>query len=129
MNSKELLTYVEGLVKQNVKYRVEPPYSIEEGHNCFSWVMSLRNYVTNETNDLDYNHIRPLREQYNKVYDTPQFLDMPLFYLDTLGQRHVGLMLNSTLFTQCAYTTNGISIANINRPPWSTLVKGLYRHK
>ena len=132
MNDKEAMSFVERLVKQNIKYKLEPPFSLEEGFNCYSWVMFIRNQITNELNELyrTFENFRALREEYVKTdINKPQYLDMPLFYLDTMGVRHIGIMLNDSLFTQCATSTNGVSINDINKQPWNRLLRGIYRHK
>lgn len=125
MEPKELLQYARE--KVGTMYKNEPPFSLEHGFNCLYWADHL--YRIFGIDPGIFEMTRQFRTKFTKLNDdiVPQFLDVPLFYLDTLGQRHVGVMLTETIMSHCSSTTNGVSIAYIDRLPWSGSLKGFYR--
>lgn len=131
MDTKDAFNYLAELVRTGVPYKEKPPFNLSEGFNCFGWVMFLRNYLNNETNDIyyDINNLKTLGDNFERTDGPLKYLDMPMFYLNTIEPRHIGLMLDNQYLTQCSYSTNGVSIANINNQPWKCLLKGAYRHK
>lgn len=131
MTSKEATAYIETLVAQHVPYKLNPPFSLEEGFNCFGWVMFLRNIINNEQNQICYDstNFRALGEFYKRSKEPPEYLDIPVFFLTVTEQRHIGLMLDNQMFTQCSESTNGVSIVDISRVPWKIILRAMYRHK
>lgn len=126
----DLKLYVVKLMENHIPYKKNPPYSVEQGFNCFSWMVFLHNqYVDHQCIPDTTTELRNMLKHHQKVRISPQYLDIPLFYFESIGSRHVGLMLDDHMMTQCSETTNGVSIVDITKTPWSNLLRHLYRHK
>ncbi len=96
--------------------------SIETGFNCLTWA----SYVTGIEVDP---HLKTFRKKFIKVEPPYSRFDIPVFYLSDMDTRHVGVMLDNTKFTHCSEATNGVALGDINRKPWSTFLKAVYRRR
>ena len=111
-----------------IPYKKEPPYSLEKGVNCLAWVSHV--YQMHGINLFaKFNDLRYWREHFIKIKGTPKFLDIVLMYSVTIGERHVGVMLDDYRMTQSSSITNGVAICEISRNPWVNAIKGFYRYK
>lgn len=125
MDQEELIEHIRSLVVKKIPYKSEPPYSLEEGFNCYAWSEYIYNlYEINVDKD-----IKGLRRKFIIIKEKPKFLDIPLFYAFVAGTRHIGVMLNDTEMSQCSHNTNGVAISDITRSPWRNTLKYFYRLK
>ena len=116
-----------------VPYKEEPPFSLELGFNCLGWIEHLLElggfYVPQHASDLKSfkqlsSHFRKLRK--NEIINFP---DAAYFYLDMFDKKHLGIMLNERIMSHSSEFTNGVSMVDITRSPWSNMLKGIYRLK
>ncbi len=128
MNKEQFIEHVRSLIYKQVKYKYEPPYSLEEGMDCFYWAEHIYNLYFNTFYAKNVTLLE-LRRKFIRVKQNPQFLDIPLFYTATLGRRHIGVMLNDHEMTQSSINTNGVAICDITKPPWKHTLKYFYRLK
>jgi hypothetical protein len=126
----DIIEHVSNLIKHHVPYKKEPPFSLEEGFNCYAWVAFIRNQLVNDIYLPEtITDLRPLLQGFKRIYENPQYLDISMCYLGSLEERHVGLMLDNTYMTQCNSVTNGVSICNVTKQPWKFMIKRFYRFK
>lgn len=125
----DILIHVRSLL--GIPYKFNPPYSIEEGFNCFSWVAYFYGlaYQHNYVLETNFSDLRLLRKDFVPIKDTPKRFDIAVFdTVNTIGTLHIGSMLDSKMMTHCSINTNGVSIVDITKKPWSIFLKAIYRH-
>lgn len=128
---EHLIKHINSLI--GTPYKDNPPYSIQEGFDCFSWCAYLWELFSKEKYvcPVDFSSLRDLRKVFIPISDTPRIFDIALFSEIEemeLGERHIGLMMDHRIMLQCAKSTNGVSRADITRKPWSKALSGIYRH-
>lgn len=124
--------YITSLI--GVPYKVDPPYSLTMGYNCLYFAAFIWEYYTKEqfglTTELSFTDVRTLRNDFVKLEGPPyQKLDLPLFWLDDLSLRHIGVLQDSKMMIHCSINTNGVARSDITKLPWAASLKGVYRHK
>jgi len=111
-----------------IPYKNEPPYSIEQGFNCLEWAKTL--YSLSDKNvQHSLDNLKLYTKQFRKLQseEEPILLDIALFYVELVGERHIGVMLNNKTMSHCTKATNGVALSNITRQPWVREFKGFYR--
>jgi hypothetical protein len=110
-----------------IPYKNEPPYSLDEGFNCFYWADHLYKLIGIDI-EHDMKITKALVSKFTKV-EEPQVLDIPVFYINLLSTRHIGVMLDEFRMSHCSKGTNGVAVSDITRQPWKMMLKGIYRLK
>jgi len=107
-------------------------HSLETGFNCYTWgvyLHALSGIAIKEMSD-QFSFLRYLRHNFVEVTGKEyKMLDIPMFYFTSLGKRHVGVLLDNERFTHCSVNTNGVAVSKITTPPWSTILRKVYRYK
>lgn len=133
MTQEELTQFVRDIIKKNIPYKLNPPYSLEMGMNCYAWLEYIYSLMGLDLVSVqsykDLKNLVNMRRDFIIIEENPQFLDIPLFYRSILDTRHVGIMLNKYEMTQCSSSTNGVSICEIDRQPWKNYLQYFYRRK
>ncbi len=60
--------------------------------------------------------------------DRRQFLDLAYFGDQTLGGRHIGILLDDRWMLHAGQLVNGVARSELTRPPWTQTLRGCYRH-
>jgi len=90
-------------------------HSLETGFNCYTWgvyLHALSGIAIKEMSD-QFSFLRYLRHN----------------FVEVTGKRHVGVLLDNERFTHCSVNTNGVAVSKITTPPWSTILRKVYRYK
>ena len=111
-----------------IPYKQKPPFSMELGYDCLEWCKIVYNLA-----DIKVQHSLDDLKLYTKQFrkldpsEPVKLLDIALFYVQLIGERHVGLMLDERTMSHCTIATNGVTISDISRYPWKQDFKGFYR--
>lgn len=128
---KEVFDQINSLI--GVKYKSEPPFSVEEGFNCFSCVSYIWELFANKKYVLpsDFSNLRLLRDNFIKLPPNiiPKPLDIPIFFNGTISTRHVGIMQDERMMIHASRETNGVARTDITKSPWRCTIQAIYRHK
>ena len=128
---EEIFNHIHSLI--GVKYKYEPPFSLEEGLNCFACVAYIWDlfYKKKYVLQADFSNLRLLRSDFLKFPKdiTPQPLDIPVFFNGTLSTRHIGIMEDERMMFHSSPQTNGVSRTDITRSPWKHTLQAIYRHR